>query len=263
MKYYTYSQKPDKVKNSKKLEGDTMSKKERLDKVLANMGYGSRKEVKKYVKDGFVKVNDQVVYSGELKVDPYRDDIIFNGEEVLYREYIYLMMNKPQGYVSSTDDPRASTVIDLLYDEHIIFSPFPVGRLDKDTEGLLLISNDGKLAHELLSPKKGVNKKYYVEVDGYIDEEYIEVFEKGVVLEDGYKTLPAKLEIIDSNIISKVYLTIQEGKFHQVKRMFQSVNTEVLYLQRVSMGSLVLDESLELGEYRELTEEEILLLKNS
>lgn len=239
-----------------------MTKKERLDKVLANMGYGSRKDVKKFIKDGRVKVNDSIVLDNEFKVSPYEDQILFNDEEVLYRKYIYLMMNKPQGLVSSTDDPRTRTVIDLLSEEYLIYKPFPVGRLDKDTEGLLMISNDGKLAHELLSPKKGVDKKYYVEVDGYVEDKYIEVFKDGVTIDDGYKTLPSNLEIINANIISKVFLTIQEGKFHQVKRMFESIEMKVLFLKRVSMGPLVLDESLNLGEYRELTEEEIFILKN-
>ena len=238
-----------------------MAKKERLDKVLANMGYGSRKDVKKIIKDGRVKVNNSIIFDNEFKVNPYEDEIFFNDEEVLYREYIYLMMNKPQGLVSSTDDPRTRTVIDLLDREYLIYEPFPVGRLDKDTEGLLMISNDGKLAHELLSPKKGVNKKYYVEVDGYVQDKHIGIFKDGVTLDDGYKTLPADLDIVNASIISKVYLTIQEGKFHQVKRMFDSIGMKVLFLKRVSMGPLVLDKSLKPGEYRELTETEINLLK--
>jgi 16S rRNA pseudouridine516 synthase len=236
--------------------------KERIDKILANMGYGSRKEVRKFIKDGKVKVKDIIVFDNELKINPYEDEIFINGEKVLYREYIYLMMNKPQGLVSSTDDPRTRTVVDLLGEEYLIYKPFPVGRLDKDTEGLLMISNDGKLAHELLSPKKGVDKKYYVQVDGYVEDKFIEAFKSGVILEDGYKTLPADLEIIKANIISEVFLTIQEGKFHQVKRMFESIGMKVIFLKRVTMGSLVLDESLNLGEYRELTEDEINLLKN-
>ncbi len=239
-----------------------MSKKERLDKILANMGYGSRKDVRKFIKDGRVKVNDLIIYDNEFKVSPYEDEILFNEEEVLYRKYIYLMMNKPQGLVSSTDDPRTRTVLDLLSEEYLIYKPFPVGRLDKDTEGLLMISNDGKLAHELLSPKKGVDKKYYARVDGYVEDKFIEVFRSGVVLEDGYKTLPAELEIIKANVISEVFLTIQEGKYHQVKRMFTSIGMKVIFLKRVSMGPLLIDESLKLGEYRELTENEIFLLKN-
>ncbi|MBU5437380.1 rRNA pseudouridine synthase [Tissierella sp. MSJ-40] len=239
-----------------------MGKKERLDKVLSNIGYGSRKDVKKFIKDGIVKVNNETILNNEFKVNPYEDLITFNGEEILYREYIYLMMNKPKGLVSSTDDPLTRTVIDLLEEEYIVYKPFPAGRLDKDTEGLLLITNDGKLAHQLLSPKKGVDKTYYVEVDGYVEEKHIEEFNNGIVLDDGYTTLPATLKIQDSNVISKVYLTIQEGKFHQVKRMFESIGMKVLYLKRISMGPLKLDESLETGEYRELTEEEIKLLKN-
>lgn len=239
-----------------------MNKKERLDKVLSNMGYGSRKDVKKFIKDGRVSVNDSVVLDNEYKINPYEDTIFFDDGEVIYRKYIYLMMNKPQGLVSSTDDPKTRTVIDLLNPEHLIYKPFPVGRLDKDTEGLLMISNDGKLAHELLSPKKGVDKKYYVEVDGYVEERYINSFKEGVALEDGYKTLPAKLEIINPGVISKVYLTIQEGKFHQVKRMFESIEMKVIFLKRVSMGPLTLDELLKPGEYRELSDREISLLKN-
>lgn len=243
-------------------KGDFMSETQRLDKVLGNMGYGSRKEVKKYIKDGMVIVNEEIVLNNAYKVNPYKDEIFFNGEEVLYRKYIYLMMNKPQGLVSSTDDPLSRTVIDILEREHLIFDPFPVGRLDKDTEGLLLISNDGKLAHELLSPRRGVDKTYYAEVDGYVEEKHIEDMKNGVTLDDGYKTLPARLEIIKADVISRIYLTIQEGKYHQVKRMFASLGMKVIFLKRISMGSLKLDESLKPGEYRELEEEEINLLKN-
>lgn len=240
-----------------------MAKVERLDKVLSNMGYGSRKDVKKFIKDGLVKINGEVVKKNDIKVKPYEDEIIIGESKVDYREYIYLMMNKPQGLVSSTKDPLTETVIDILADEYLIFDPFPVGRLDKDTEGLLMISNDGKLAHELLSPKKRVDKKYYAEVDGIVEEEHIEAFKEGVVLDDGYKTLPAKLEILESNVFSKVYLTIQEGKYHQVKRMFEALSMKVIFLKRIEMGTLKLDTSLSPGEYRELTDEELTLLKES
>ncbi len=239
-----------------------MAKKERLDKVLSNMGYGSRRQIKKIIKDGTVQVNNKIVLKNDIKVDPYEDEIYFNGERVIYREYIYLMMNKPKGIVSSTDDPLDFTVINLLSDEYLIYNPFPAGRLDKDTEGFMLITNDGKLSHELLSPKKGVQKTYYVEVDGVVDEGHKEDFKNRITLEDGYVTLPAKLDILKTDIISKVYLTIQEGKYHQVKRMFEALSMRVLYLKRVSIGPLSLDNSLDLGEYRELTEEEVLLLKN-
>lgn len=239
-----------------------MAKIERLDKVLSNMGYGSRKDVKNHIKNGLVKVNNNIIKDNGFKVNPYMDKINFDGEDILYREFIYLMMNKPQGLVSSTDDPLTRTVIDLLSDEYKNFKPFPAGRLDKDTEGLLLITNDGKLAHELLSPKKKVDKMYYVEVDGVVEEEHKEIFKEGITLDDGYKTLSSKLEILESNIISKVNLTIQEGKYHQVKRMFESLSMKVLYLKRISMGSLILDNELQPGEYRELKIEEINLLKN-
>lgn len=237
-----------------------MGKLERLDKVISNMGYGSRKDIKKYVKDGIISVNGQVVKKNDIKVDPYEDEIVIDGELVHYREFIYLMMNKPQGLVSSTDDPTTPTVIDSLDYEYLIFEPFPVGRLDKDTEGLLIISNDGKFAHEILSPKNGIKKKYYVEYDGELKEDAFDRVRKGITLDDGYTTLPAELEEIS---YGSAYITIQEGKYHQVKRMFGALGCGVTFLKRLSMGDLQLDESLNLGEYRELEEDEIKLLKNS
>lgn len=237
-----------------------MKKMERIDKVVSNMGYGSRKEVKQYIKKGLIRVNDSVVRDNKLKVDPYKDLVTFDGEEIIYKEFIYLMMNKPQGLVSSTEDPLTETVIDLLDERYSFYKPFPVGRLDKDTEGLVLISNDGKMAHELLSPKKRVDKKYYAEVYGLVEESHKDIFRNGIELDDGYKTLPAELEIIESDIVSKVYLTIQEGKYHQVKRMFGALSMRVVFLKRVSIGKLELDENLKLGEYREITEEEKNLL---
>lgn len=239
-----------------------MDKIQRLDKILANMGYGSRKDVKKLIRQGLVQVNQTTIKNGDLKLNPYEDSIFINGEKLQYREYIYLMMNKPKGLVSSTEDPLTETVIDLLSEEYQIFNPFPAGRLDKDTEGLLLITNDGQLAHQLLSPKKGVFKTYYVEVDGYIEEGHKKNFKEGIVLDDGYKCLAADLEIIESNIFSKANLKIQEGKYHQVKRMFESLSMRVVYLKRIAMGPLLLDESLALGQYRELKEEEEKSLKN-
>ncbi len=238
-----------------------MIKKERLDKILSNMGYGSRKDIKKIIKEGRVQVNDKIVKNNSMKIDPYKDKVTLDGIKVDYRKYIYLMLNKPKDVVSSTDDPINRTVLDLIDEEYLIFNPFPAGRLDKDTEGLLLLTNDGKLAHELLSPKKGVDKTYYVEVDGFVEEDHKYQFKDGILLDDGYKTLPAKLEILESNVFSKVKLTIKEGKFHQVKRMFQAIDMEVIYLKRISMGNLKLDENLNPGEYRELTDEEIILLK--
>ncbi|AFS78080.1 ribosomal large subunit pseudouridine synthase B [Gottschalkia acidurici 9a] len=240
-----------------------MEKKERLDKVLSNMGYGSRKDVKELCRKGLVKIDGEVIKDRSYKFNPFKSKIELEDEEVIYREYIYLMMNKPQDVISATYDNRSETVIDIIDDEYKIFDPFPVGRLDKDTEGLLLISNDGKLAHQLLSPKKHVEKTYYAEIQGVVTEEDGRKFSEGVYIEDDYKTLPAKLEIIESDQISKINLTIVEGKFHQVKRMFEAVEKKVIYLQRISMGTLKLDEDLELGEYRELTESELNELKES
>lgn len=239
-----------------------MSKVERLDKVLSNLGYGSRKDIKQYIKDGIISVNGEVVTKNGTHVKPYEDQIVINGETINYREYIYIMMNKPDGLVSSTDDPSSPTVLDLLPYEYLVFEPFPAGRLDKDTEGFLLITNDGKLAHELLSPKKGVNKTYYAKVDGVVLEEHIEKFKEGVTLDDGYKTMPANLKILKSGGISEIELTIQEGKYHQVKRMFESIGMQVVYLKRIKFGEIELDESLETSEFRELTEEELNILKN-
>lgn len=229
----------------------------RIDKMLANLGFGSRKEVKQLLKSGAVKLNDMVVKDSKQQVDPERDVVTLNGEIVEYRQYIYLMMNKPQGVISATEDTNDETVIDLLAVEDQVFEPFPVGRLDKDTEGLLLITNDGQLAHRLLSPKKHVPKMYYALIDGRVTDDDVKAFKNGVMLDDGYLTKPGELVILKTGEMSEIELTITEGKFHQVKRMFQAVGKRVVYLKRMTMGPLRLDEDLELGEYRELTEEEI------
>lgn len=235
----------------------------RIDKMLSNIGVGSRKEIKQYAKNGLIKINDVVVKDSSKIIDTDKDVIKYNGETMKYVQNIYIMMNKPQGVVSATEDNYDKTVIDLLYDEDSFYEPFPVGRLDKDTEGLLLITNDGQLTHDLLSPKKHVDKTYYVEAAEEVTEEDVKTFEKGILLtEENYMTLPAKLEIIESGYPSKCYVTIREGKFHQVKRMFIAINNEVTYLKRVSMGPIKLDEKLKLGEYRHLTEEEVEILKN-
>lgn len=234
----------------------------RLDKLLANMGYGSRKEVKQLLKKGAVQVNSEPVKDAALHVDPVKDEVTILGEQVVYKEFIYLMLNKPQGVISATEDDRDRTVIDLLNGEHRHFEPFPVGRLDKDTEGFLLITNDGKLAHELLSPKKEVPKTYYAHINGRVDETDIEKFAAGLTLDDGYFTKPGQLRVLQSGETSEIELTITEGKFHQVKRMFEAVGKRVVYLKRLSMGPLELDSALHLGEYRELTEEEVAMLRN-
>ncbi len=234
----------------------------RIDKMLSNIGVGSRKEIKQFAKNGLIKINDVVVKDSSKIIDTDKDTVKYNGETMKYVQNIYLMMNKPQGVVSATEDNYDKTVIDLLYDEDSFYEPFPVGRLDKDTEGLLLITNDGQLAHDLLSPKKHVDKTYYVEAAEEVTEEDVKTFEKGILLtEENYTTLPAKLEIVESGYPSKCYVTIREGKFHQVKRMFIAINNEVTYLKRISMGPIKLDEKLKLGEYRHLTEEEVEILK--
>ncbi|QDP40919.1 pseudouridine synthase [Radiobacillus deserti] len=233
----------------------------RIDKLLSNMGFGSRKEVKSLLKKGIVTRNGEVVKNGQDQVDPNHDEIKVAGEEIEYKEFVYLMMHKPPGCVSATEDNRDQTVIDLLEPEDAIFEPFPVGRLDKDTEGLLLLTNDGKLAHQLLSPKKHVGKTYFARVEGVVTDSDISAFATGVMLDDGYVTKPGELTILKSGEISEIELTITEGKFHQVKRMFQSVNKRVVYLKRLTMGSLQLDEELPIGTYRELTEDELTRLK--
>ena len=235
---------------------------ERIDKILSNLGYGTRKDLKKIVKNGMVQVNGITIKDSAMKVDPEKDKIVINGEEIFYREFIYLMMNKPAGVISATFDNKDEIVIDLLEVEHQVFEPFPVGRLDKDTVGLLLLTNDGDLNHRLISPKWKVDKVYFAKIDQKVTEEDIEKFKHGITLDDGYRCKEAILEIQKaSEEGSEIVLTIQEGKFHQVKRMFEAVGKKVTYLKRIEFGTLPLDEDLEEGEYRELTEEEIAILK--
>ena len=236
---------------------------ERLDKIISNLGYGSRKEIKALVKKGLVKVDGEVVKDNGVLIDPEKSVININGEDLFYREYIYLMMNKPDGVISATYDNREETVIDLLEVEHQVFNPFPVGRLDKDTVGLLLLTNDGELNHRLISPKWHVDKVYYAKIDKAVDEKDVEAFKNGITLDDGYKCKEGKLEIINSsNEGAEVMVTIQEGKYHQVKRMFEALGKTVVYLKRTEFGGLSLDQELEEGEYRELTEDELALLKS-
>ena len=238
-----------------------MAKKLRIDKILSNIGYGSRAEIKKYCKQGMISVNGKNINNPGIQVDPENDKILFNGEEVNYREFVYIMLNKPDGYISATFDKHDPIVLDLIDSSYYVFEPFPVGRLDKDTEGLLVLTNDGQLAHRVLSPKKHVPKTYYAKIEGIVTIEDVVAFSKGVTLDDGYETMPSQLKILKSDEISEIELTIHEGKFHQVKRMFESVGKKVVYLKRLSMGKLELDKNLELGEYRELTEDEIKLLE--
>ena len=238
-----------------------MGKKMRVDKLLSNVGVASRAELKKYCKQGLISVNGEVINNPGVQVDSESDDIRFNGEKIVYREFVYIMLNKPDGYISATFDKYDPIVLDLIDQSYLVFEPFPVGRLDKDTEGLLVLTNDGQLAHRVLSPKKHVPKTYYAKIQGKVTEEDILAFEKGVILDDGYETMPSQLKILKSDDMSEIELTIHEGKFHQVKRMFESVGKKVVYLKRLSMGKLMLDENLGLGEYRELTDEEVKLIE--
>ncbi len=232
----------------------------RLDKYLSDLGIGSRKDVKQDIRKGKVRVNDKVIDNAKFKVNTDLDKVYYNDQVLEYKQYIYIMLNKPAGVVSATKDNLDTTVIDLIKEKYKK-DIFPVGRLDKDTEGLLLITNDGQLAHNLLSPKKKIGKTYYALVEGRLTKKEIKFFNKGIKVDKDFKALPAELEIIESGPISKVNLTIYEGKFHQVKRMFKALGMEVVYLKRISMGSLKLDENLDLGEYRYLTKEEVTMLK--
>lgn len=236
---------------------------QRLDKIVSNFGYGTRKEIKAMIKKGLIKVDGQVAQDGSTHVEPNTSVIEVKGEVLNYKEFVYIMLNKPQGVISATFDQRHKTVVELMPKELLHYNLFPVGRLDIDTEGLLIMTNDGELAHEVLSPKKHVKKKYYALIEGNVTESDREEFKKGVTLDDGYKTMPAILNIIRSGNISEIELSIVEGKFHQVKRMFEALGKKVKYLRRIEMGGVLLDESLKPGECRELTDEELTALKNS
>lgn len=231
----------------------------RLDKLLSDMNIGTRSELKKNIRKGQVSVNGEVIKDPGISLNG-DEKIIYCGEEVSYSEFEYYMMNKPAGVLSATNDKRQKTVLDLIDGQHRK-DLFPVGRLDKDTVGLLLITNNGKLAHELLSPSKHVDKTYLAKVDGVINEDDVKAFEKGIKLDDDFTTLPAKLEIKDPSG-HEALVTIHEGKFHEIKRMFHACGKEVVYLKRLSMGAIRLDENLREGEYRPLSRDEILLLNS-
>ena len=228
----------------------------RLDKYLADMGIGTRTEVKRLICKGAVRVNTQVVKKPELKIDIESDKVYVGENAVCYEEYEYYMLNKPAGVISASEDKREKTVIYLI-DSRQRKDLFPVGRLDKDTEGLLLITNDGALAHRLLSPKKHVDKVYYAKIRGRVNEDDVQRFKEGVDIGEDKITLPARLRILKSAEESEIELTIHEGKFHQVKRMFQAVGKEVVYLKRLRMGNIVLDENLNPGEYKKLDRKEL------
>lgn len=226
---------------------------ERLDKLLAGTGRWSRKEVKELVRTGRVRVNGVLAGKPEDKHDP---EAVFtvDGEQVFCGKPVYIMLHKPAGVLSATEDARQETVIDLLPEHLRRIGLFPVGRLDKDTEGLLLLTNDGPLGHELLAPKKHVDKTYFVRVDGKLNEEDVQAFLAGMTLEDGYTCLSAGLKILDAP--EEGLVTLREGKYHQIKRMLAARGKPVIYLKRLTMGPLKLDETLELGQWRELTAQE-------
>lgn len=233
----------------------------RLDKVLSNSGFGSRSEIRSLVKKGLIRVDGSIVNEPALHVDPDNSKIEIRGTLLNYRQFVYVMMNKPAGIISATSDNKLRTAIDLLPEELSCFDLFPAGRLDIDTEGMLLLTNDGQMAHDLLSPRKHVDKRYFALIDGVVTDEDIKNFKEGVALDDGYKTMPAELEIFKSGPQSEIELVLHEGKFHQVKRMFEAVGKKVTYLKRIQMGGLKLDNTLEPGECRELTTAEVSLLR--
>ena len=228
----------------------------RLDKFLCDKKIGTRSQVKVLIQKGLVMVNDEVVKKADAKVTD-TDVVCCQGNVLTSEEFGYFMLNKPAGVISATEDDTQQTVLHFFENEPYK-NLYPVGRLDKDTEGLLLITNDGPLGHHLLSPKKHVPKTYYAKLAHGLSQADIDALENGLDIGEKNLTLPAKIEVIEE---TAVHITITEGKFHQVKRMFEAVSNKVLYLKRISMGSLILDEALKLGEYRKLTDEELALLK--
>ena len=223
---------------------------QRLDKFLSAQLGISRNDAKELIKKRFVTVNGTVGKLYDMKIDPENDKITAEGKEVVYRKHLYIMMNKPQGYVCATEDKVSKTVLELLPPNLQREGLFPAGRLDKDTEGLLIITDDGDFAHRMLAPKKHVSKRYYVETDKEITEDTVNAFEKGIVFRDGTKCLPAKLEILENN---RGIVEICEGKFHQIKKMFNVCRLNVTFLKRISIGKLNLDSNLTIGQCRELT----------
>lgn len=231
----------------------------RLDKYLADCGIATRKELRQIIKDGRVSVNAVAVTSAQSKVDTEKDAVCFDGSALRYEKFRYFMLNKPKGILSATEDGKQATVLDLLSPEHKRLGLFPVGRLDKDTTGLLLLTNDGDFAHRVISPKSEVKKRYLAMTDGDCTDDDVLKFKSGVVLKDGLKCLPAGLELGDGCC----YVTVCEGKYHQVKRMLASVGKPVLELERLSIGALKLDKALARGQYRELEQNELCSVFNS
>lgn len=236
-----------------------MNKPIRLDRYLSEMNKGTRREIKEAAKRGRIAVNGTIVRNTDMKINPDTDTVLFDNAEVGFTAFEYFIMNKPQGVISATRDEHEKTVIDLIQD-NVRNDLFPVGRLDKDTEGFLLITNNGDLAHRLLSPSKHVKKIYYAKIDGIVTEDDMKKFSDGIELSDGTVTKPAELKILVSAPVSEIELTIYEGKYHQVKRMFAACGKHVIFLKRICMGDLYLDKELDTGEYRRLTDEELDLI---
>ena len=233
----------------------------RLDKLLAHSGFGTRKEVKDFIKKGIVTVNGEIAEKDKMQVDPQTDEVCVNGEVITYEEFVYYMLNKPAGYVSATEDNLYPTVVDLI-DDYYRDDLFPVGRLDLDTEGLLLLTNDGDFAHKLLAPSRHHSKLYYACVEGIMEENDILKFKEGITI-DHYRCQSSNLSIIKTeDNTSEVLIEIFEGKFHQVKKMVESVGKKVTYLKRLQMKNLKLDTSLQIGKFRELSEDELVDLMN-
>lgn len=229
----------------------------RLDKLLSEMGADSRSEIKKSIRKGLVSIDGQIIKDSSYNADE-TSVVCYKNKEYLYKRHQYFMLNKPAGLLSATMDKKQPTVIDLFADTGRK-DLFPVGRLDKDTVGLLIITNDGELAHRLLSPNKHVPKTYFARVDKKLCEDDVKAFREGIIIEEDFVAMPANLVVEDDAYSARV--TVYEGKFHQVKRMFEALGKEVVYLKRESMGKLVLDETLKEGEFRELSEDEKILLE--
>ena len=237
-----------------------MSEMIRLDKFLCEMQIGSRREIKEFAKRGRIKVNGNVIKSTDLKIHPNVDHVYVDNKKVDFVQFEYFMMNKPQGVISATKDEKETTVVDLIKDSARV-DLFPVGRLDKDTEGLMVITNDGEMAHRILSPSKHISKTYFARIDGVVTAEDVVRFANGITLADGTVTRPANLVILKAdNGISEVEVKIYEGKYHQIKRMFAACGKHVIYLKRLAMGRMMLDNSLKPGEYRRMTDEEVKLM---
>lgn len=230
---------------------------ERIDKILASQNVGSRREVQDLIKKGAVKVNGEVIRKKDIKINPEKDEVKVKDDILKFNKYMYIMMNKPAGVISASRDPRMQTVIDLVPNNLKRRDLFPAGRLDRDTEGLLIITNDGDFAHRILLPKKKIYKTYMAIIDSEVTAENVEAFNKGIELEDGTVCLPADLKILKSEVNSLVEIRICEGKFHQIKKMFISIGMKVLYLKRIKIGNLELDNSLEYGECKRLSEKDI------